>query len=151
MNDPQNTQNALRKVDRKKYSLYNAIRNGGPVAWVSCLIMGFGNLAALQFVKGLFFLAVEVAFLFLMLKDNGGLYWLYNLIHPTPVERIPIVKAHPVLGKYIEGYTWVGEDPQVVLQHSAHIIAVCLMFVCIWWISVRSGYRALAAKKSAKP
>ena len=63
MSTKQLTKNAARyQTDISKVSLLNALANGGPLVWLSCLIMGFGNLMAGQVIKALLFLAIEAAF-----------------------------------------------------------------------------------------
>ena len=47
-------------------SLQTALKKGGPLVWASCLIMGLGNFAAGQYIKGLLFLAIEIAFVYYM-------------------------------------------------------------------------------------
>ena len=47
-------------------SLMTALKKGGVMVWLSCLVMGLGNIAAGQFIKGLLFLAIEVAFVYYM-------------------------------------------------------------------------------------
>ena len=44
----------------KQASLLSAIKNGGPVVWLSCLIMGFGNIMAGQIIKGLLLLPLKL-------------------------------------------------------------------------------------------
>ena len=44
---------AARRRAANPYSLGSALKNGGPIVWLSCLIMGFGNIVAGQFIKGL--------------------------------------------------------------------------------------------------
>ena len=64
--------NALTKADAKRKSklnptgLLSALGNGGPLVWISCLIMGFGNICAGQIIKGLLWLGVEAAFIYYM-------------------------------------------------------------------------------------
>ena len=53
-------------------SLITALKKGGPIIWLSCLIMGLGNFAAGQIIKGVLFLAIEAAFIYYMY--NSGLY-----------------------------------------------------------------------------
>ena len=55
-------------------SLLTALKKGGVLVWLSCLIMGLGNFAAGQIIKGLIFLAIEAGFIYYMY--NSGLYWL---------------------------------------------------------------------------
>ena len=70
--------NALTKADiaRKRLafsdSLASALRNGGPVVWLSCLIMGLGNIMAGQFIKGLLFLAIEAGVIAFLADDDSS-------------------------------------------------------------------------------
>ena len=45
-------------------TLQASLKNGGPLVWASCLVMGLGNFAAGQYIKGLLFLAIEAAFIY---------------------------------------------------------------------------------------
>ena len=58
---------------RKKnpYSFGAALKNGGPDAWLSCLIFGFGNMKAGQLIKGLLYLAVELGIITYMVLPEG--------------------------------------------------------------------------------
>ena len=62
-------------------SLQSSLKNGGALVWASCLVMGLGNFAAGQFVKGLLFLAIEVAFILYMVT--------YNLVTAFSVCKFP--------------------------------------------------------------
>ena len=92
---------AARRVNGKEsFSLLSAIRNGGPIAWISCLVMGFGNFASMQFVKGFIFLAIEAVFIwFMFINPKGGMYWVKNLFPLAQKERTPNVINHPILGE----------------------------------------------------
>ena len=124
-------------------SLISALKNGGIVVWLSCLIMGFGNLAAGQIIKGLIFLAVEVAFIYYMY--NSGLYWLWMLpsLGDTPTQE--------VWSEELGIYTYVqGDNSQQILLFAVATIAIIIAFVLAWQASVRSGYMGLAVKRSGK-
>ena len=54
-------------------TIANALKHGGPVVWGSCLIMGLGNLAAGQIIKGLLFLAIEIGVILFLTAPGGGL------------------------------------------------------------------------------
>jgi len=68
-----------RKVEKNPYSLRNALSLGGPKVWLSCLIMGLGNILAGQILKGILFFLVEVALIVFMLLPQGGIHWLSML------------------------------------------------------------------------
>ena len=57
-------------------SLITALKNGGIIVWLSCLIMGLGNFAAGQIIKGALFLAVEAAFIYYMYNSGYTERWV---------------------------------------------------------------------------
>ena len=70
---------AARQKKGDPFSLAAAVKKGGPLVWLSCLIMGLGNLASGQIIMGLIFLALEVAFIAFLVIPGGGIYWLSML------------------------------------------------------------------------
>ncbi|MDD6201192.1 MAG: sugar ABC transporter permease [Firmicutes bacterium] len=136
---------------RRKYTLLSALQNGGPVTWLSCLVMGFGNFMSGQIVKGLIFLAIEVGFGWFMFLPKGGLYWLSLLFPLSQKERVPNVINHPILGEVIDGYIETGEYSQVALLYGVATVAICVLFIFFWRMSVCSGYYACSRKKDGKP
>ena len=124
-------------------SLITALKKGGPIIWLSCLIMGLGNFAAGQIIKGVLFLAIEVAFIYYMY--NSGLYWLWMLpsLGDTPTQE--------VWSDELGIYTYVqGDNSQQILLFAVATMAIIIAFAVIWHESVRSGYMGLAVKKSGK-
>ncbi len=124
-------------------SLQSALKNGGPVVWASCLVMGLGNFAAGQYLKGLLFLAIEVAFIFYMVTN--GINWMTLLpsLGDTPTQEV----WNDDLGvyEYIQ-----GDNSQQILLFAVATLAIIAFFVVIWRASVRSGYMGLCVKRSGK-
>ena len=124
-------------------SLITALKKGGPIIWLSCLIMGLGNFAAGQIIKGVLFLAIEAAFIYYMY--NSGLYWLWMLpsLGDTPTQE--------VWSDELGIYTYVqGDNSQQILLFAVATMAIIIAFAVIWHESVRSGYMGLEVKKSGK-
>ena len=124
-------------------SLLSALKNGGVIVWLSCLIMGLGNFAAGQMIKGLLFLAIEVVFIYYMY--NSGLYWLYMLpsLGDTPTQE--------VWSDELGVYTYVqGDNSQQILLFAVATLAIIIAFAVAWQASVRSGYMGLSVKRSGK-
>ena len=140
---------ALRKIskqnDPSQSSLLSALRNGGPVVWISCLIMGFGNLVAGQIIKGLLLLAVEVAFIVFMFLPEGGIYYL---------SMLPSLGWKPMTEVYNEQlgiYEYViGHNSQLILLYGVATVFVIVGFLLVWQYSVRSGYKAHSLRRSGK-
>ena len=126
-------------------SLLSALRNGGPMVWLSCLIMGLGNIMAGQIVKGLLLFAVEVAFVVFMLLPQGGLYYL---------SMLPSLGWRPMSEVYNENlgiYEYVpGHVSQVILLYGVACIFIMIAFLLVWQYSVRSGYKALSLRRAGK-
>ena len=138
--------NAARyQTDISKVSLLNALANGGPLVWVSALIMGFGNLMAGQVIKALLFLAVEVAFVIFMVIENGGLHWLSLLPSLGDRETEKVWNDADFVWEYIPG----DNSQQILLYAVASMVAIAA-FVVVWRSSIRSGFVALNIKKSGK-
>ena len=141
--------NTLTKADaaRKKAanvdSLAAALRCGGPVVWISCLIMGLGNILAGQFIKGLLFLAIEIGVIVFLAAPSGGLYWLNML--PSLGWR----EMEEVWNDDLGVYEYVmGDQSQLILLYGVATVCILALFVVVWQSSVRSGYKALSLKKS---
>ena len=100
----------MRQTNVSNVSLSCALANGGPLVWLSCLIMGFGNLMAGQVIKALLFLAIEVAFVIFMVIPNGGLHWLGLL--PSLGDRV----TEEVWNEELFIYEYVqGDNSQQIL------------------------------------
>jgi len=46
---------ARKRKNPNSNSLWSALKNGGPIVWLSCIVMGLGNFATGQIIKGLIF------------------------------------------------------------------------------------------------
>ena len=135
----------MRQTNVSNVSLSTALANGGALVWLSCLIMGFGNLMAGQVIKALLFLAIEVAFVAFMVIPNGGLHWLKLL--PSLGDRV----TEEVWNEELFIYEYIkGDNSQQILLYAVATMVVIAAFFIIWRSSVRSGFVALNIKKSGK-
>ena len=109
---------ARRKSDPT--SLASALKNGGPIVWASCLIMGLGNIAAGQLMKGLIFLAIEIAMIAFMVIPNGGAYWLSML--PSLGKVGPSEEYNEIFDTYVTTYN----DNSLYIVFSQYFCGVSL-------------------------
>ena len=125
------------------WSLSAALKNGGPIAWISCLVMGLGNILAGQFIKGLIFLAIEIGFVAFMLVKEGGIHWLSMLpsLGERPMEEI--WNDSKGVYEYV-----MGDNSQLILLYGVATVCIVLVFILVWQASVRSGYKAMSFKAS---
>ena len=132
---------ARRKSDPN--SLASALKNGGPIVWASCLIMGLGNIAAGQLIKGLIFLAIEIAMIAFMAIPNGGAYWLSMLPSLGDNPTAEVWDEAEGVYKYV-----IGDNSQQILLYAVATMVAIVAFVVIWKSSVCSGYIAQSKKKA---
>ena len=124
-------------------SLQTALINGGPVVWLSCLIMGLGNFAAGQYLKGLLFLAIEIGTIAFLTVRGGGIDWISKL--PSLGDRPTAEIWNDAKGVY--EYV-IGDNSQLILLYGVASLAIIALGLVIWQASVRSGYLGLQDKKS---
>ena len=139
------TKAAAKRQNLNDPSLLSALQNGGPLVWLSCIIMGLGNIAAGQFIKGLLFLAVEIGVFAFLCTRGGGIYWISML--PSLGDR----PMQEVWNDETGVYEYVmGDQSQLILLYGIASLCIIALLVFVWQLSVRSGYKALAMKKAGK-
>ena len=136
---------AARQKKLDPTGLIYALKNGGPIVWLSCLVMGLSHFAVGQFIKGLIFLAIEVAFIGFMVIEGGGLHWIGLL--PSLGDRVTEEVWNDDLGvyEYIQ-----GDNSQQILLYAVATLVAIVVFIVIWRSSVCSGFKGLSIKKSGK-
>lgn len=118
-----------------EYTVTNAFKKGDLLTRLSFLIMGAGNIARKQFVKGLLFLLAEVSYIFFMVT-NG----------------IAVLAEIPTIGHYARkeietdwgGFEYVTEGvPSIqVLLYGVATVIITLLFIALWRETVKSAYKA---------
>ena len=125
--------------------LIYALKNGNAMIWLSCLVMGLGHFAVGQYIKGLIFLAIEIAFIAFMVAPAGGFHWLGLM--PSLGDRVTEEVWNDDLGVY--EYVQGDNSQQILLYATATIVAL-VVFIVIWRASIRSAYKGYAFKKAGK-
>ena len=126
-------------------SLLGSLANGGPMVWISCIIMGFGNIVAGQFIKGLMFLAIEIGIIYFMVMPKGGFYDIMQLRDLGTRESIEISNEDDMIIEYIQ-FT----ESWKLLLFGILAILVIFAFIFFWQVSVRSGHLALIQRRTTK-
>ena len=139
------TKAAVRRNDLRDPSLMTALKNGGPVVWLSCLVMGLGNILNGQIIKGLLFLAVEIGVFAYLFSNGGGLYWISMLPSLGDREMEEIWNDETGTFEYI-----MGDQSQLILLYGIASLCIILLLVFVWQMAVRSGYKAMAQKKAGE-
>ena len=137
---------AARRKAENPYSLGNALKNGGPMVWLSCLIMGLTHMLNGQLIHGLLYLAVELAIVVFLVLPQGGIHWISML---------------PSLGWREQGEIWdeakgvyvysQGDKSQLILLYGIASIIIVVALVLFWKAAVSGGYKTMCLKKEGKP
>ena len=139
------TKAAAKRQNLNDPSLLSALQNGGPLVWLSCIIMGLGNIAAGQVIMGLLYLAVEIGVIAFLCTRVGGIYWISML--PSLGDRPMQEVWNDETGVY---ENVMGDQSQLILLYGIASLCIIALLVFVWQLSVRSGYKALAMKKAGK-
>lgn len=125
-------------------ALFEAFRKGDAWTRLSFVVMGMGCLARGQIVKGLLYLAAEVAFVLYMalfawqyLSKFGTLGTVG--MHKEWDEALGIYKRTP------------GDNSMLILLFSVMSILLIVAFLAVWRSSVLAGYKAQRLKERGEP
>ena len=125
------------------YTVGNALTKGGATVKLSALVMGLANMAHKQIIKGLIFLAIEIAYIAYMV--NAGAYYISML--PSLGWR----KQEEVFNEQKQIYEYVAGDQSVLLLlYGVITIAITVLFIYMWCENLKSGYKAECLSKAGK-
>ena len=136
---------AARQKAADPSSLVAALKNGGPMVWLSCLVMGLANILNGQIIKGLIFLAIEVGVIAFLAIPNGGLYWISMLPSLGWREMEEVWNDDEGVYEYV-----MGDQSQLILLYGIASLCIIALLVLVWRASVRSGYKAICLKNEGK-
>ena len=125
------------------YTVTNAITKGGLFTKLTMLIMGLGNIAHKQIIKGLLFLAIEVAYIFFM--ATNGVDCLALLPSLGDREQQEIFNETKQIYEYIP-----GDRSVLILLYGVATIFITLMFIFMWRESLKSAYKAECLAKQGR-
>ena len=136
---------AARQKAADPFSLSAALKNGGPLVWASCLVMGLANILNGQILMGLIFLAIEIGVAAFLVIPGGGLYWISMLPSLGWREQEKVFNEETFVYEYV-----AGDQSQLILLYGIASLCVIALLVLVWQSSVRSGYKAMCLKKTGK-
>lgn len=125
------------------YTVTNAVKKGGMLTKISMIIMGAGNFAHKQIVKGLLFLLSEILFVGFMAMS--GVHNLAMLITLGEAEQQEVWNE----AKGIYEYS-AGDNSLLILLYGIATLFIIAWFVCMWRASLKSAYKAECLHKEGK-
>lgn len=138
---------AIKKVRKKRinkftepYTFGAALKKGNFATKLTLLIMGAGNILHGQILKGLFYLAIEAAFVIFMLRTGwSNLAMLPSLGWLTQEETWNEAKG-------VYEYT-SGHNSVLLLLYGVITVFIVLVFMLVWYSSVKSAYKSQYLKE----
>ena len=124
--------------------LHHIFRDGDGWTRLSFLVSGLGNLARGQILKGLMFLAAQVAVVWYFV----GFAWQYL----SKVNTLGNVGMQRVWSEARQIFVRTpGDNSMLILLFSVMSVLLMLGWLMVWRTSVRSAYRAQQLKQAGKP
>ncbi|MBQ5929743.1 MAG: ABC transporter permease subunit [Clostridia bacterium] len=116
-------------------ALWSALRGGSVFTRLSFIIMGFGQIARGQIVKGIMYMSAQALFILYMIFFGGG--YIRHLFSGN-------------LGTRLSGEQWneelqifekiKGDNSFLILLYGVASLVIFLLFTWIWIVSVKGNY-----------
>lgn len=127
-----------------EYTVANAFKKGDILTKLSFFILGAGNIARKQIVKGIMFLLVEVAYIYYMFAD--GFFRLKELTTIGSYKSVEVWNEK----KGIFEYSITGTRSINALLFAVLTILITLLFIAFWRECVKSAYKVQCLTKEGK-
>lgn len=127
----------------KEYGMIEAIKKGDLVTKLSMLIMGAGNIAHQQIIKGLIFLGLEISYIFFMVRTG----W-HNI---SMLPSLGTVAQEEIWNEKKGIYEYVaGDNSVLILLYGIVTICITVLFLLFWRAAIRSAYKTECLAKAGK-
>ena len=125
------------------YSVAKAITKGNVLTKLSMVVLGLGNIAHHQIIKGLGMLAIEIAFIAFMVMKGAG--YIVDLVHLGGQEQQKVWSE----AKQIYEYT-KGDNSLLMLLFGVATCFLVAAFIIFWRGSVKSAYKMQCLSEAGK-
>ena len=125
-----------------EYTVTNALLKGDILTRLSFILLGAGNIARKQIVKGLLFLFTEICYIYYMVS-----YGFYALAELTTLGHYKEIEIETDWGY---DYIYEGTKSVQVLLYGVATVVITLLFIAFWREAVKSAYKAQCLSKEGK-
>lgn len=125
------------------YSVAKAVTKGNALTKLSMVVLGLGNIAHHQIIKGLGMLAIEIAFIAFMVMKGAG--YIVDLVHLGGQEQQKVWSE----AKQIYEYT-KGDNSLLMLLFGVATCFLVAAFIIFWRGSVKSAYKMQCLAEAGK-
>ena len=125
------------------YTCTRAIREGGLETKLSMVLMGFGNIVHGQKIKGLLYLAVEVAYVVFMVVNGIGFLGMLGSLGTVPQEEY--------WDETLQVYMYTkGDQSVLILLYGVATVLLTVLMILAWRGALRSAYKAECLDKEGR-
>jgi len=136
-----------KKIKNAKFSKINLLKeawkNGDTFTKLAFLILGIGNIARKQIIKGLIYLATEFGFIFYMIMFGVTALSRFDDLG----DKETGLELNEELGMYVQTK---GENSLKLLLGAIFACIVIVFFVVMWFKSIQSSYNAQRLQEQKK-
>lgn len=131
--EPSKKVSAIDRVNAE-YTVSNAFKHGDKFTKLSMFILGAGNLAHKEYVKGILFLLTEILFIIEMI--TSGINSIYMLGSLGTKETGEAFNETTQVYEYV-----IGDNSMLILLYGVATFFLIAGFVIIWRAAVKSAYK----------
>lgn len=125
------------------YTCRNAVRDGRAATRLTMLVMGFGSIAERQIMKGLLYLAAEIAYIVFMTAK--GFHCLKMLV------TLGGTGQKEVWDEALQVYIYTQGDQSVkLLLYGVATVLLSILMALVWRGSLKSAYKAECFRREGK-
>ena len=122
------------------YTCKNAVKKGGLETKLSMALMGFGNIVHGQIIKGLLYLAIEIAYIVFMAVNGIGFI--------GGLRTLGTVKQQEVWDEAKQIYLYTkGDQSVLILLYGVTTILLTILMILVWRGALKSAYKAECLQK----
>ena len=122
------------------YTCKNAVKKGGLETKLSMVLMGFGNIVHGQIIKGLLYLAIEIAYIVFMAVNGIGFI--------GGLRTLGTVKQQEVWDEAKQIYLYTkGDQSVLILLYGVTTILLTILMILVWRGALKSAYKAECLQK----
>ena len=136
--------NFFKSIGQEFADIFKTFVNGDWKTKLSFFVMGFGNIARGQILRGLLFLLFEAAFIFYMIF--AGAKWLSML------PSLGKIGPHEVYNAVLDTHTTeYGDNSFKILLYGVLTVFFIVAFIYTWRVNIKQNKIAEQILKSGKP
>lgn len=123
------------------YTCKNAVKKGGLETKLSMVLMGFGNIVHGQIIKGLLYLAIEIAYIVFMAVNGIGFI--------GGLRTLGTVQQQEVWDEAKQIYLYTkGDQSVLILLYGVTTILLTILMILVWRGTLKSAYKAECLQKA---